>query len=115
MIAPACGRLLAEGDPMTRHFNTGGPCRLEKHYMLPAAERLSDARRLIDLERYFVLHAPGRPARAADRQEHDRRPGGQPQRGRAVHGAPDQRGAGRAGPGQEGQGRGRKGRAGSTD
>jgi hypothetical protein len=26
--------------------------------MLPAAERLSDARRLIDLKRYFVLHAP---------------------------------------------------------
>jgi hypothetical protein len=26
--------------------------------MLPAAERLYDARRLIDLERYFVLHAP---------------------------------------------------------
>jgi len=43
---------------MTRHFNTGGPCRPEKHYMLPAAERFAGARRLIDLERYFVLHAP---------------------------------------------------------
>ncbi len=43
---------------MTRHFNTGGPCRPEEHYMLPAAERLDDARRLIDLKRYFVLHAP---------------------------------------------------------
>jgi len=43
---------------MTRHFNTGGPCRREEHYMLPAAERLAAARRLIDLKRYFVLHAP---------------------------------------------------------
>ena len=43
---------------MTRVFNTSGPCRPEKHYMLPAAERLSGARRLIDQERYFVLHAP---------------------------------------------------------
>ncbi len=43
---------------MARVFNTSGPCNPAKHYMLPAEERLSDARRLIDLERYFVLHAP---------------------------------------------------------
>ncbi|MCP4659535.1 MAG: AAA family ATPase, partial [bacterium] len=43
---------------MARVFNTSGPCNPGKHYMLPAEERLSDARRLIDLERYFVLHAP---------------------------------------------------------
>ncbi|MCP4589122.1 MAG: AAA family ATPase, partial [bacterium] len=43
---------------MARFFNTSGPCEPAKHYMLPAAERLSQARRLIDMERYFVLHAP---------------------------------------------------------
>ncbi|MCP4592332.1 MAG: ATP-binding protein, partial [bacterium] len=43
---------------MARVFNTSGPCSPEKHHMLPAEERLSEARRLIDLERYFVLHAP---------------------------------------------------------
>ncbi|MCP4594056.1 MAG: ATP-binding protein, partial [bacterium] len=39
-------------------FNTSGPCIPEDHYMLPAKERLPGARGLIDLERYFVLHAP---------------------------------------------------------
>ncbi len=43
---------------MSRFFNTSGPCEPKEHYMLPAEERLSDARRLIDLKRYFVLHAP---------------------------------------------------------
>lgn len=43
---------------MARVFNTSGPCEPEEHYMLPAEERLSDARQLIDLKRYFVLHAP---------------------------------------------------------
>jgi len=43
---------------MARVFNTSGPCDPEEHYMLPAEERLSDARELIDLKRYFVLHAP---------------------------------------------------------
>ncbi len=43
---------------MARVFNTSGPCEPEEHYMLPAEERLTDARRLIDLKRYFVLHAP---------------------------------------------------------
>jgi hypothetical protein len=38
---------------MARVFNTSGPCEPAKHYMLPAEERLSDARRLIDLERYL--------------------------------------------------------------
>jgi hypothetical protein len=41
-----------------RFFNTAGPCDHHKHYMLPAAERLPDARRLIDAESYFVVHAP---------------------------------------------------------
>ncbi len=43
---------------MARVFNTSGPCVPEEHYMLPAEERLSGARRLIGLKRYFVLHAP---------------------------------------------------------
>jgi hypothetical protein len=43
---------------MHRFFNTTGACKPDKHYMLPAADRLPDARRLIDQEGYFVLHAP---------------------------------------------------------
>jgi len=41
-----------------RIFNTAGPCFPDRHYMLPAAERLGDARELIDQQSYFVLHAP---------------------------------------------------------
>ncbi|MBV7339434.1 AAA-like domain-containing protein [Chloroflexi bacterium TSY] len=43
-----------------RFFNTAGPCRPEKHYMLPAAARLADENipRLIQQEAYFVVHAP---------------------------------------------------------
>ncbi len=40
-----------------KQFNTTGPCRSEIHYMLPAAERLPETRRLIDGQNYFVLHA----------------------------------------------------------
>ncbi len=43
---------------MTRFFNTAGPCKADIHYMLPAAERLPEARRLIAQQGYFVLHAP---------------------------------------------------------
>ncbi len=44
---------------MERFFNTEGPCRPGKHYMLPAEKRLGDdVERLIDRERYFVIHAP---------------------------------------------------------
>ena len=43
---------------MPRFFNTSGPCNPARHYMLPAQERLPDVRRSIDMERYFVLHAP---------------------------------------------------------
>jgi hypothetical protein len=43
---------------MHRFFNTTGACYPDKHYTLPAAERLVEARRLIDQEGYFVLHAP---------------------------------------------------------
>ena len=41
-----------------RLFNTAGPCRPERHYMLPADERVASLRPLIDDETYFVLHAP---------------------------------------------------------
>ncbi|MCP4661382.1 MAG: AAA family ATPase, partial [bacterium] len=43
---------------MARFFNISGPCEPAKHFMLPAEERLPDVRRLIDMERYFVVHAP---------------------------------------------------------
>lgn len=43
---------------MRRRFNTAGDCRPELHYMVPAADRLPDARRLIDEGSYFVVHAP---------------------------------------------------------
>ncbi|MEV0617235.1 AAA family ATPase [Nonomuraea sp. NPDC050404] len=44
--------------PRARYFNTTGPCDPRRHYMLPSTQRLPDAQALIDMERYFVLHAP---------------------------------------------------------
>jgi hypothetical protein len=41
-----------------RFFNTAGPCDSRYHYMVPAAERLPDAPRLIERGMYFVVHAP---------------------------------------------------------
>ena len=41
-----------------RFFNTAGPCRPDRHYMLPAEKRLPSLRQLIEREHYFVLHAP---------------------------------------------------------
>jgi hypothetical protein len=43
---------------MRRSFNTTGPCRSAKHYMLRPTSRLPNLLRLIDQENYFVLHAP---------------------------------------------------------
>ncbi len=43
---------------MERYFNTAGPCIPAKHYMLPALDRLPEIRRLVNMERYFVIHAP---------------------------------------------------------
>jgi AAA-like domain len=43
---------------MPRWFNTAGPCRLTKHYMLPPLVRLPQLIRLIAQETYFVIHAP---------------------------------------------------------
>ncbi|QIS12682.1 ATP-binding protein [Nocardia arthritidis] len=41
-----------------RYFNTVGPCLPDLHYMIPADERLPDARAYIDFGFYFVVHAP---------------------------------------------------------
>ena len=43
-----------------RFFNTEGPIRSEKHYCIPALERLDmdEVLRLVRDEKYFVLHAP---------------------------------------------------------
>ncbi|MEB3217087.1 MAG: ATP-binding protein [Nostocales cyanobacterium 94392] len=43
---------------MSRWFNIAGPCKPEKHYMLPATSRLPDLSMLIEQESYFVVHAP---------------------------------------------------------
>ena len=43
---------------MTRRFNVAGPCRPDWHYMIPAASRLPEARRFIEDNAYFVVHAP---------------------------------------------------------
>ena len=43
---------------MTRWFNTAGPCLPGYHYMIPAIERLPEARGLLDQMGYFVVHAP---------------------------------------------------------
>ena len=43
---------------MERYFNIAGPCIPAKHYMLPALDRLPQIRRLVEMERYFVVHAP---------------------------------------------------------
>ncbi|MCJ8282077.1 MAG: hypothetical protein MJK14_20100, partial [Rivularia sp. ALOHA_DT_140] len=43
---------------MSRWFNTAGPCKAEKHYMLPPTSRLPDLSMLIEQESYFVVHAP---------------------------------------------------------
>ncbi len=44
--------------PRARYFNTTGPCDPRRHYMLPPVQRLPQARELIEMDRYFVLHAP---------------------------------------------------------
>ncbi|MET7329041.1 ATP-binding protein [Nonomuraea sp. NPDC005650] len=44
--------------PRAKYFNTTGPCGPQHHYMLSPTQRLPQARTLIDMDRYFVLHAP---------------------------------------------------------
>ena len=43
---------------MRKYFNVAGPCRSEKHYMVPAGSRCSQLSSLVDQEAYFVIHAP---------------------------------------------------------
>ncbi len=43
---------------MARFFNTAGPNRPDKHYTLPALDRLPELQRLVQTEAWFVLHAP---------------------------------------------------------
>ena len=43
---------------MSRWFNIAGPCKANKHYMLPPMSRLPDLSMLIEQESYFVVHAP---------------------------------------------------------
>src|SRR5690606_17645708 len=44
--------------PRAKSFNTAGPCDPRLHYMLPPTPRLPEARTLIEMDRYFVVHAP---------------------------------------------------------
>ncbi|MBK9266697.1 MAG: ATP-binding protein [Polyangiaceae bacterium] len=43
-----------------RTFTTDGPCESARHYLLPAAPRLAEAKCLVDQGAYFVLRSPGR-------------------------------------------------------
>ncbi len=45
---------------ITKFFNTAGPVRADQNYFIPPLERfdLDDVLMLIDLEKYFLLHAP---------------------------------------------------------
>ncbi len=43
---------------MDKIFNIAGPCLAENHYMIPPEQRLSQVRKLIDEQLFFVLHAP---------------------------------------------------------
>jgi hypothetical protein len=45
------------GDDV-RTFNTAGPCDPKRHYMLPPEPRVPGALYLVDLDEYFVIHAP---------------------------------------------------------
>ena len=42
---------------MKKFFNVSGPCRPDKHYMLPAQARCGGLLDLIEHEQYFVIHA----------------------------------------------------------
>jgi hypothetical protein len=43
---------------MARRFNTAGPCRPDRHYMIPAERRLPEAPGLVEQEACFIVHAP---------------------------------------------------------
>jgi len=40
-----------------RYFNTAGPCIKAEHYMIETGTRLQGIERLIDMKKYFVIHA----------------------------------------------------------
>ncbi|MDR1518706.1 MAG: ATP-binding protein, partial [Planctomycetota bacterium] len=40
-----------------KYFNVAGPCVPGEHYMLPAVDRLPEARQLAERKQYFVVHA----------------------------------------------------------
>ncbi|MDR1519424.1 MAG: ATP-binding protein, partial [Planctomycetota bacterium] len=40
-----------------KYFNVAGPCVPGEHYMLPAVDRLPEARQLVERKQYFVIHA----------------------------------------------------------
>jgi hypothetical protein len=42
---------------MPKRFNVAGPCVPDRHYMLPAVNRLPEARQLVEQGDYFVIHA----------------------------------------------------------
>jgi hypothetical protein len=48
---------------LRKRFNTAGPCDPNRHFMLPAAERLPDIGRLIEDASYFTLFGPARPGK----------------------------------------------------
>ncbi|GAA2209905.1 hypothetical protein GCM10009850_053640 [Nonomuraea monospora] len=56
--APGRWHTVIMRTPRAKYFNTTGPCGPERHYMLPPTQRLPQARELIEMDRYFVLHAP---------------------------------------------------------
>ena len=66
-------------DPaIPKYFNVAGPCIPDRHYMLPAVNRLPEARRLAERGDYFVVHAArqsGKPTllRALTRELNDHR------------------------------------------
>ena len=41
-----------------KRFNTAGPCDPVKHYMVPPVPRLADARKYVEDQSYFMVHAP---------------------------------------------------------
>jgi hypothetical protein len=43
---------------MKRFFNTAGPCVAESHYQINPLSRLKDVQKLVDDQKYFILHAP---------------------------------------------------------
>ena len=54
---------------MPRRFNVAGPCKPELHYMLPAAARVPQARRLVADFNYFVIHAPRQTGKTTSMNE----------------------------------------------